>query len=182
MTAPDGPGRHQRQALTLANTLRLLKLPPCSPDLSPVEHLQDDLREKSSHNRIFDSVDPLEIHLESSLRAWSSITHAYAPSLHGLALFIHSRIRNAMSRAARCSAAVTESLNAREGPDCKCASARPNAVSCSSSCRRMSDQSDRSWQGCTREVVGEYIRDLRTQLLTPVRFLIPFHEPAEQYS
>ena len=127
--ALNGASRHQRQALTLANTLRLLKLPPYSPELSPVEHLQDDLREKSSHNRIFDSVDPLEIHLESSLRAWSSITHAYAPSLHGLALFIHSRIRNAMSRAARCSAAVTESLNAREGPDCKCAITRPAPIS-----------------------------------------------------
>lgn len=69
MMALGGAGRHQRQALTLANTLRLLKLPPYSPELNPVEHLRDDLREKSSHNRIFDSIDAREIHLESSLRA-----------------------------------------------------------------------------------------------------------------
>jgi len=65
----DGAGWHQSQALTLANNLRLLKLPPYAPELNPVEHLWDDLREKSFHNRIFDSIDALEIHLESSLLA-----------------------------------------------------------------------------------------------------------------
>jgi len=65
----DGAGGHQSQALTLANNLRLLKLPPYAPELNPVEHLWDDLREKSFHNRVFDSIDVLEIHLEASLRA-----------------------------------------------------------------------------------------------------------------
>lgn len=66
---PHGAGWHQSQALTLANNLRLLKLPPYSPELNPVEHLWDDLREKSFHNRIFDSIDALEIRLESPLWA-----------------------------------------------------------------------------------------------------------------
>jgi len=65
----DGAGWHQSQALTLANNLRLLKLPPYAPELNPVEHLWDDLREKSFHNRVLDSIDALEIHLEASLRA-----------------------------------------------------------------------------------------------------------------
>ena len=65
----DGAGWHQSQALTPANILRLLTLPPYSPELNPVEHLWDDLREKSFHNRIFDSIDALEIHLEASLLA-----------------------------------------------------------------------------------------------------------------
>jgi len=65
----DGAGWHQSQALTPATNLRLLTLPPYSPELNPVEHLWDDLREKSFHNRIFDSIDALELHLESSLRA-----------------------------------------------------------------------------------------------------------------
>lgn len=43
--ALDGAGRHQRQALSLAPPLRLLKLPPGSPELNPVERLRDDLRE-----------------------------------------------------------------------------------------------------------------------------------------
>ena len=32
----DGAGWHQSQALTLANNLRLLKLPPYAPELNPV--------------------------------------------------------------------------------------------------------------------------------------------------
>lgn len=65
----DGAGWHQSQVLTPATNLRLLTLPPYSPELNPVEHLWDDLREKAFHNRIFDSIDALELHLESSLRA-----------------------------------------------------------------------------------------------------------------
>ena len=51
----------------LADTLRLLKLPPYSPGLIPVEHRWGELREKPLHNRIFSSIDVLEIHFESSL-------------------------------------------------------------------------------------------------------------------
>jgi hypothetical protein len=65
----DGAGWHQSQARTPATNLRLLPLPPYSPELNPVEHLWDDLREKAFYNRIFDSIDALELHLESSLRA-----------------------------------------------------------------------------------------------------------------
>ncbi len=64
----DGAGWHQSHALVLPANLRLLKLPPYSPELNPVEHLWDDLREKSFHNRVFDSIDALEGHLESALR------------------------------------------------------------------------------------------------------------------
>lgn len=63
----DGAGWHQRGALTLAPNLRLLSLPPYSPELNPVEHLWDDLREKSFHNRVFDSLTALENHLETAL-------------------------------------------------------------------------------------------------------------------
>ena len=51
----------------LADTLRLLKLPPYAPGLNPVEHRWSDLREKPLHNLIFGSIDALEIHFESSL-------------------------------------------------------------------------------------------------------------------
>ena len=33
-----------------------------------MEHLWDELREKSFHNRVFDSIDALENHLEVALR------------------------------------------------------------------------------------------------------------------
>jgi putative transposase len=64
----DGAGWHQSQSCQGAFNLRLLKLPPYSPELNPVEHLWDELREKSFHNRVFDSLDSLEDHLELALR------------------------------------------------------------------------------------------------------------------
>lgn len=63
----DGAGWHQSGSLSLPSNLRLLKLPPYSPELNPVEHLWDELREKSFHNRVFDSIDALENHLEQAL-------------------------------------------------------------------------------------------------------------------
>jgi len=44
----------------LADTLRLLTLPPYSPWLNPVEHRWGDLRYKPLHNRIFSSIDVLD--------------------------------------------------------------------------------------------------------------------------
>lgn len=64
----DGAGWHQSQELVLPANLRLLKLPPYSTELNPVEHLWDELREKSFHSLVFDSFDALEGHLEFALR------------------------------------------------------------------------------------------------------------------
>ena len=63
----DGAGWHRSQEIRLPRNLRLLFLPPYAPELNPVEHLWDDLREKSFHNRVFDSIESLEDHLEQAL-------------------------------------------------------------------------------------------------------------------
>jgi hypothetical protein len=63
----DGAGWHRNQELRLPRNLQLLFLPPYAPELNPVEHLWDDLREKSFHNRVFDSLESLEAHLEQAL-------------------------------------------------------------------------------------------------------------------
>ncbi len=63
----DGAGWHRSHTLKLPHNLRLLMLPPYSPELNPVENLWDELREKSFHNRVFDSLDALENHLEAAL-------------------------------------------------------------------------------------------------------------------
>ena len=63
----DGAGWHRSQELRLPRNLQLLFLPPYAPELNPVEHLWDDLREKSFHNRVFDSIESLEAHLEQAL-------------------------------------------------------------------------------------------------------------------
>jgi len=78
----DGAGWHRNESLAMPSNLRLLFLPPYAPELNPVEHLWDDLREKSFHNRVFDSIMALENHLESALADFErspdrvrSITH-----------------------------------------------------------------------------------------------------------
>ena len=52
--------------------MKLLSLPPYAPELNPVEHVWDELREKHFHNRVFDSLDALEDQLELALRAFES--------------------------------------------------------------------------------------------------------------
>ena len=63
----DGAGWHRSQDIILPSNLQLLFLPPYAPEFNPVEHLWDDLREKSFHNRVFDSIESLENHLELAL-------------------------------------------------------------------------------------------------------------------
>jgi len=63
----DGAGWHKSGYLRVPDNLRLLSLPPYSPELNPVEHIWDDLREKAFHNLVFDSLDALEDHLENAL-------------------------------------------------------------------------------------------------------------------
>lgn len=71
----DGAGWHNSKSLKIPGNMRLLSLPPYAPELNPVEHLWDDLREKSFHNRVFDSLEALEDHLVASLRDLESQKH-----------------------------------------------------------------------------------------------------------
>lgn len=64
------PCRHTSQTMKLAENMRILFLPPYSPELNPQEHAWDELREKFFHNRAFDSHDAFEIHLESALKSF----------------------------------------------------------------------------------------------------------------
>jgi transposase len=64
----DGAGWHKAKSLRVPGNLRLIALPPYAPELNPVEHLWDELREKCFLNRVFDSINALENHLEVSLR------------------------------------------------------------------------------------------------------------------
>ena len=64
----DGAGWHASDELHPPSNIKLLRLPPYAPELNPVEHVWDELREKRFHNRVFDSLDALEDHLEIALR------------------------------------------------------------------------------------------------------------------
>ena len=43
----DGAGWHKNRAMKLAENMRILFLPPYSPELNPQEHVWDELRESS---------------------------------------------------------------------------------------------------------------------------------------
>lgn len=64
----DGAGCHKARSLVVPENMRLLPLPPYAPELNPVEHLWDELREKDFGNLVFESLDALEDHLEVALR------------------------------------------------------------------------------------------------------------------
>ena len=64
----DCAGWHRSRSLTVPDNMILLKLPPYSPELNPVENLWDDLREKSFGNLVFNSMAALEKHLEIALK------------------------------------------------------------------------------------------------------------------
>lgn len=72
----DGAGWHRSELIKLPDNFILVNLPPYSPELNPVEHIWDDLREKSFHNRVFESIDALEDHLEIALRDMENDKHS----------------------------------------------------------------------------------------------------------
>jgi transposase len=63
----DGAGWHKNKRFELPVNLKLLFLPPYSPELNPQEHVWDELQEKCFHNKTFDSLNLLEDHLVTSL-------------------------------------------------------------------------------------------------------------------
>jgi putative transposase len=65
----DQAGWHQAKELVLPENIRLVKQPPYSPEVNPVEHIWDDIREKYFHNRTFDSLESLTEKLCHALNA-----------------------------------------------------------------------------------------------------------------
>jgi DDE superfamily endonuclease len=55
----DGAGWHHSDELVIPSNIRLIEQPPYSPEVNPVEHVWDDLREKHFGNRAFPSLDTL---------------------------------------------------------------------------------------------------------------------------
>lgn len=68
----DGAGWHRSGELKPPANIFLLRLPPYAPELNPMEHVWDELREKFFHNRVFKSLDALEGHLELALKTLES--------------------------------------------------------------------------------------------------------------
>ena len=56
----DQAGWHKSKDLKIPENIRLLPQPPHSPELNPVEHLWEELREKACPNRAFKSLGEVE--------------------------------------------------------------------------------------------------------------------------
>jgi hypothetical protein len=55
--------------------LRLIALPPYSPELNPQEHVWDDLREKGFPNRVSADMEQVVARLKETLREMSADAH-----------------------------------------------------------------------------------------------------------
>ena len=63
----DQAGWHKAKALVVPPNIRLLNLPPYSPELNPVEHLWEEIREKWFPNLVFKSITGVEDTLMDAL-------------------------------------------------------------------------------------------------------------------
>lgn len=64
----DGAGWHRASDLVVPENMRLVFLPPYSPELNPSEHVWEEIREKGFPNLIFRDLDGVEDVLEDNLR------------------------------------------------------------------------------------------------------------------
>ena len=65
----DQASWHRSSELQVPENIRLIFQPPYSPEVNPVEHLWDELREKYFPNRVFASLDAVEEQLCLGLNA-----------------------------------------------------------------------------------------------------------------
>ena len=65
----DGAGWHRANDLAVPGNMRLEALPPYSPQLNPVEHIWDEIREKWFANEVFNSLGAVEDRLVEALVA-----------------------------------------------------------------------------------------------------------------
>ena len=56
----DQAGWHFSNDLKVPENIKLIPLPSHSPELNPVEHLWEELRENEFHNKAFDSLNKVE--------------------------------------------------------------------------------------------------------------------------
>jgi hypothetical protein len=65
----DGASSHRSKDLKFRDHVSLIRLPPYSPELNPVEFLWDELREKEFANKVFDSLPAVVSQLKHGMNA-----------------------------------------------------------------------------------------------------------------
>jgi transposase len=68
----DGAGWHKAKSLPVPERLRLWHLPAYCPECNPSEHLWDETREKGFANRLFETLDAVEVQLKTQLQELSA--------------------------------------------------------------------------------------------------------------
>lgn len=63
----DGASCHSSGKLRLPKNMKILKLPPYSPDLNPQENIWDEMREKWFGNCVFKNMDAVEKRMVEAL-------------------------------------------------------------------------------------------------------------------
>ncbi len=84
----DRAGWHRAKNLKIPENIRLLPQPSHSPELNPVEHLWEDLREKAMPNKAFKSLHQLEDALCNRLRELEN----HPEWLHSMTNFPYLRV------------------------------------------------------------------------------------------
>jgi len=72
----DGASSHRALALEIPENISLIRLPPYSPELNPVEILWHELREKHCSNRVFDTLAAVQTAVEEGMRLFAANTDA----------------------------------------------------------------------------------------------------------
>jgi putative transposase len=90
----DGAGWHRANDLVVPENIRLISQPACSPELNPVEHIWDELREKHFHNRCFPSLKYVTEVLCQGLTALADDVER----LRSLTNFPHLNVRRQVSK------------------------------------------------------------------------------------
>lgn len=85
----DQAGWHGSKELVIPENIRLISQPAYSPEVNPVEHLWEELREKFLSNRVFSSLDLL---IEVLCRGLNELTDD-PQRLRSMMFFPHFRIQ-----------------------------------------------------------------------------------------
>jgi transposase len=84
----DGAGWHRSKDLQVPENIRLIEQPAASPELNPVEHIWDAIREKDMPNRAFETLERVEHALEQGIQRLAALPE----KLRSMTFFPHLRI------------------------------------------------------------------------------------------
>lgn len=74
----DGASWHKSKALDIPKNIRLIFLPPATPEMNPIEQIWKEIRKRGFRNEIFPTLDKVVFRLCETIR---SLTHSAVKSI-----------------------------------------------------------------------------------------------------